>query len=332
MIGFYIPRRSDHVCQNFERMNSILRSFLAISFAFLIFPGMATAKAQLPARPNDCLPPAVVPDPTNPALAPQSSAVVFPAAPELPPTPRKPSYNSCNVQGTHIAITFDDGPHPTLTPKLLDMLKERGVKATFYVIGKNVVLYPEIMKRMVAEGHEIGNHSYTHPALTKCSPDKITEEITKTNEAVLQACGVKPTTMRPPYGATNAAITKRLNDEFGFAVIMWSVDPLDWKIRKASHVSNHILQNTKSGGIVLAHDIHPSTIDAMPAVLDGLLSKGHQFVTVSELIALDRPSGPGAQVLPDTPGIPANSGIPAGPGVPANPVSYESIPPPAPRP
>ena len=279
-------------------MNPMLRSFLAISFAFLILPGMATAKAQLPARPDDGLPSAVVPDPTMPTQQHQPSAVVVPAAPEPPPAPRKLSYNSCNVDGSYVAITFDDGPHPKLTPRLLDILKERGLKATFYVIGQNVVQYPEIMQRMVAEGHEIGNHSYTHPSLTKIGAAKITEEISKTNEAILQACGVKPSTMRPPYGATNAAITKRLNDEFGLAVIMWSVDPLDWKIRKASHVSNHILQNSKSGSIILAHDIHPSTIDAMPASLDGLLAKGHQFVTVSELIAKDRPVGPGVPASP----------------------------------
>ena len=272
-------------------MNQTIRSFLAVAFAFLLWPGMATAKAQLPARPDEGLPPAVFPNPTAPSAdSPlnQPSAVAIPA----PPAPRKPTYNSCNVEGTAIALTFDDGPHPKHTTRLLDMLKERGVKATFYVIGQNVVQYPEIMQRMVAEGHEIGNHSYTHPSLNKISAAKLTEEITKANEAILQSCGVRPTTMRPPYGATNAAVTKRLNDEFGLTVVMWSVDPQDWKIRKASHVSNHILQNTKSGGILLAHDIHPSTIDAMPAVLDGLLSKGHQFVTVSELIALDRPSGP----------------------------------------
>ena len=301
MNGFYIPRHSDHGFLNFERMNPMLRSFLAISFTFLILPGIATAKAQLPARPDNGFPPAVVPDPTNPAQPLQPSAVATPPVPAPPPAPRKPSYNSCNVEGPYVAITFDDGPHPKLTPHLLDMLKERGLKATFYVIGQNVVQYPEIMQRMVAEGHEIGNHSYTHPALSKCSPAKLTEEITKSNDAILQACGVSPTTVRPPYGATNAAVTKRLNDEFGLAVIMWSVDPQDWKIRKASHVSNHILQNTKSGAIVLAHDIHPSTIDAMPAALDGLLSKGHKFVTVSELIAMDRPTGLGVPAAPTTP-------------------------------
>ena len=278
-------------------MNPLLRSFFAMAFAFLVLPGMAPAKAQLPARPDVGITPGVVPNPTDATQATAPSAVVASPAP-LPAAPRKPSYNSCNVEGPYLAITFDDGPHPKNTPRLLDMLKERGIKATFYVIGQNVVQYPEIMKRMVAEGHEIGNHSYSHPSLTKCSPGKVAEEITKTNEAIFQTSGDKPTTMRPPYGATNSSITQRLHDEFGLAVILWSVDPLDWKIRKASHVSNHILQNSKSGSIILAHDIHPSTIDAMPAALDGLLAKGHKFVTVSELIAMDRPSSAGVPAAP----------------------------------
>lgn len=278
-------------------MNPLLRSFFAMAFAFLVLPGMAPAKAQLPARPDVGATPGVVPNPIEATQASAPLAVIAPTAPR-PAAPRKPSYNSCNVEGPYLAITFDDGPHPKNTPRLLDMLKERGIKATFYVIGQNVVQYPEIMQRIIAEGHEIGNHSYSHPPLTKCSAAKIGEEIGKTNEAIEQACGVKPRTMRPPYGATNAAITQRLNDEYGLAVILWSVDPLDWKIRKASHVSNHILQNSKAGSIILAHDIHPSTIDAMPAVLDGLIAKGHKFVTVSELIAMDRPVGPGVSAAP----------------------------------
>ncbi|MFZ9921049.1 MAG: polysaccharide deacetylase family protein [Terrimicrobiaceae bacterium] len=290
-------------------MNQTTRSFLAVAFALMLVPGMAPAKAQLPARPDDGLSPAVFPDPTTSTLhlSDEPSAVAIPAPPTIPASPRKPSYNSCNVEGPYIALTFDDGPHPKQTPRLLDMLKERGLKATFYVIGQNVVQYPEIMQRIVAEGHEVGHHTYTHPSLSKCSAAKLNEEITKTNDVILQACGVSPTTIRPPYGATNAAVTKRLNDEFGLTVVIWSVDPLDWKIRKASHVSNHILQNTKSGSIVLAHDIHPSTIDAMPAVLDGLLSRGFRFVTVSELIAMDRPSAPGVSATPRGPGVPASS-------------------------
>lgn len=227
--------------------------------------------------------------------SPFPSATPLPSAVAVPPQSanavRKPTYTSCNVTGPFLALTFDDGPHPKHTTRLLDLLKERGVKATFYVIGQNVVQYPEIARRIVDEGHEIGNHSYTHPALTRIGAARVGEEISKSNDAIEQATGVRPATMRPPYGAINAALTQRLNEEFNLTVILWSVDPQDWKIRKASHVSNHILQNARPGSIVLSHDIHPSTIDAMPGVLDGLVAKGFRFVTVSELIAMDLPPG-----------------------------------------
>jgi peptidoglycan/xylan/chitin deacetylase (PgdA/CDA1 family) len=194
-----------------------------------------------------------------------------------------------------VALTFDDGPHPQLTPALLDLLARRGVKATFFVIGKNVNAHPDIVARIVAEGHEIGNHTMNHPSLTKLGAAAVAAEISGTNDAVRNAAGLTPTIMRPPYGAINPALTKRLNDEFGQSVILWSVDPLDWKIRKASHVSQHLIENAKPGAILLAHDIHASTIEAMPAVLDALLAKGYQFVTVSELIAQDRSPDPGLQ-------------------------------------
>jgi len=234
-------------------------------------------------------------DPAPDAQEPSAVATPPPAR-----APRKPTYNSVKITEPVVAMTFDDGPHPKLTPRLLDMLKERGVKATFYVIGQNVVQYPEIVQRMVAEGHEIGNHTFTHPSLPKIGPARVGEEISKSNAAIEQTVGVRPTTMRPPYGAINPSITKRLNDEFDLPVILWSVDPQDWKIRKASHVSSHILQNAHPGAIILAHDIHPSTIDAMPVALDGLLAKGYRFATVSELIALD-----GTATEPTAPAVPS---------------------------
>jgi peptidoglycan/xylan/chitin deacetylase (PgdA/CDA1 family) len=113
--------------------------------------------------------------------------------------------------------------------------------------------------------------------------------VERTNEAIEAATGKKPAVLRPPYGATNAAINKRLNEEFGLKVIMWDVDPLDWKNRNSEHVKTAILKNTKSGSIVLAHDIHPTTIGAMADAIDALKEKGFQFVTVSELVAMDRP-------------------------------------------
>jgi peptidoglycan/xylan/chitin deacetylase (PgdA/CDA1 family) len=210
-------------------------------------------------------------------------------------------------------MTFDDGPHPKLTPMLLDMMKERGIKGTFFLVGKNVAEYPEIAQRIVAEGHEVANHSWAHPQLTKLAPDALKKEIADTNAAIYQATGIQTTLMRPPYGAINAAITKRLNEEFGLTIALWSVDSLDWKIRNAEHVTKLITEKAAPGAIILAHDIHPSTVQAMPAVFDTLSAKGYKFVTVSELIALDLPepirTTPGAQTAPAAP----PTGTPAAP-------------------
>jgi peptidoglycan/xylan/chitin deacetylase (PgdA/CDA1 family) len=200
------------------------------------------------------------------------------------PAPRQISYNQVKTDYPVVALTFDDGPHPELTPKLLDHLKKRNVRATFYLIGRNVTAYPEIVRRMVDEGHEIGNHTYSHPALSKMSASRVKSELDRTTAAIREAAGVTPATMRPPYGATNTALNRRIKEEFGMPVIMWSVDPQDWRYRNASRVSSHIISNAKSGDIILAHDIHASTIAAMPAVLDALLGKGFQFLTVSELL------------------------------------------------
>ncbi len=206
-----------------------------------------------------------------------------------PAAPVKVSYNSCNVDGPYIAMTFDDGPHPKYTPQLLDELKKRGLKATFFLVGQNVAEYPEIVKRMVDEGHEVANHSWSHPTLTKLGADGFRKQIQDTNDAITKACGVTPTVMRPPYGATSAILNKRLYDTYGLKVIIWSVDPLDWKYRNANRVFNNIVQNTKPGDIVLAHDIHATTVAAMPETFDALTAKGFKFVTVSELLAMDRP-------------------------------------------
>ena len=269
------------------------RTLLFITVAICL-TSHAPAKAQIPSRPA---PQAAIVVETEPVINSTNTPLLTVAAPmptPAPTTPRKPSYNSCNVESNTVAMTFDDGPHPKLTPRLLDLLKERGIKATFFVIGKCVAEYPDIAKRIVDEGHEIANHTWNHPQLPKLSPTAFAAEITQTNEAIKQATGILPVTMRPPYGAINAGITKRLNEEYGLSVILWSVDPQDWKIRKADHVSSHIIKNAAPGAIILAHDIHASTIDAMPAALDALQAKGYKFVTVSELIAMDRPAAPKA--------------------------------------
>ena len=137
---------------------------------------------------------------SNTAASPASSS---PAS--TPNTPKPATYSSCHVDGPYIAMTFDDGPSPDNTTRLLDILKQRNIKVTFFMIGPNVVAHPEIARRALAEGHEIGNHSWTHPQLSKLSDLRVAEEITKTQEAIKNACGFTPTLLRPPYGA----ITKR---------------------------------------------------------------------------------------------------------------------------
>ncbi len=196
------------------------------------------------------------------------------------------TFSRVPVSGKYIAITFDDGPHPQNTPRLLDMLAKRNIKATFYVIGRSVDLHPGVLRRTVAEGHEIGNHSHTHRLLSKLGDSEVRQEMQRCQDAIGRAAGVRPRTMRPPYGGLLQSQRQLIHDEFGYPTILWSVDPLDWKRPGPSVVASRILSATTPGGIVLAHDLHSQTVDAMPATLDGLLRKGFKFVTVSQLIAM----------------------------------------------
>jgi len=263
------------------------RLFLALSSVFLL------QAARAADAPSSEITPPLLPEPTPTAAAsPETAPATATPSPIATPPLERLSYNSCNVDGPYIAITFDDGPHPVLTPKLLDMLKARGIKATFFLIGENAAEYPDIVKRIAAEGHELGNHSWSHPQLTKLSPDALRDQIAKTADAINAAAGHPPTVMRPPYGATTPYITQWMYKEFGTKVIMWSVDPLDWKIRQAGHVESVIVSQTRPGSIILAHDIHASTVAAMPETLDKLKAKGFQFLTVSELMAKDKPLPP----------------------------------------
>lgn len=185
----------------------------------------------------------------------------------------------------YVAMTFDDGPHPKNTPRLLDMLRKRNIRATFYVIGGNVDRYPHIVRRIVAEGHEIGNHTYTHRKLTSLSDSEVRKEMRRTEDAIVRAAGVKPRTMRPPYGALLTRQRSFIFADFGYPTIMWSVDPLDWKRPGPSVVKSRLLKGAHNGAILLAHDLHAPTVDAMPKTFDGLLARNFQFVTVSQLLA-----------------------------------------------
>ena len=200
---------------------------------------------------------------------------------------RMTSYSKVSTTMPVVAMTFDDGPHPTNTPRLLDMLKQRNNKATFFVVGSNARRYPSIMRRIVAEGHEIGNHTVSHGKMTSMSQSQIRSDLNTANQIIKTACGVTPRTVRPPYGAITSAQKTWIKAEFGLPSILWSVDPEDWKKPGSSVVASRLINGAKPGGILLAHDIHAPTIDAMPRALDGIRAKGYRFVTVTQLIGLE---------------------------------------------
>jgi peptidoglycan/xylan/chitin deacetylase (PgdA/CDA1 family) len=234
-----------------------------------------------------------------------------------PSTAAEPSitFNSVHVDGPYIAITFDDGPSATLTPKLLDLLAAHRIKATFFVIGENVAQHPDIVARAAREGHEIANHSWSHPNLAKLSDEGVRRQLWRTDDAIKSATGTRPTLFRPPYGSITEREKRWIHDEFGYRVILWDVDPYDWKRPGPAVVRNRILQETQPGSIVLSHDIHLGTIEAMPSTFDALEAKGFKFVTVSELIrsAVAQPSRPppGTSVSARASVIPSPSPSPA---------------------
>jgi peptidoglycan-N-acetylglucosamine deacetylase len=219
-----------------------------------------------------------------------ASTTINPADSSKPNEAKPPAtYFHGRVDQPYIAMTFDDGPSAENTPRLLDILKQRGIKATFFLIGANAEANPNLVKRILAEGHELGNHTWTHPQLSKLSDDKVKSEISRTQEAIAAASGYTPTILRPPYGAITARQKEWIEKDLKLNVIIWSVDPFDWKRPGPSVVTSRILAGAAPGAIVLSHDIHKQTVDAMPATLDALIQKGYKFVTVSQMIALDKP-------------------------------------------
>lgn len=189
----------------------------------------------------------------------------------------------------NVALTFDDGPHAILTPLLLDRLNGTNAKVTFFVMGVKVVMHPDIVRRAIMEGHEVANHVWDHPVLTKIPWQDVKDQIMRTSEAVFNISGYTPKSMRPPYGNTNRGLNNRIYSETKLPVIMWSLDTLDWTRPKPVDIIKKIIQKVKPGTIILCHDIHPGTIEAIPEIVQQLQEKGYSFKTVSDMIALHFP-------------------------------------------
>jgi len=178
-----------------------------------------------------------------------------------------------------IAITFDDGPHPVYTLKLLDGLAQRNVKATFFIIGESAERYPEVIKRIYAEGHLIGNHTYSHVQLTCISSTRAIEEIRKTNDIVASITGETVRYIRPPFGLYNKTLAASSN----LIPILWTVDPRDWSVLNTNSVVSHVVKKVKENDVILLHDIFDTSVDAALQIIDILLEQGYTFVTVDEL-------------------------------------------------
>lgn len=191
-----------------------------------------------------------------------------------------------------IALTFDDGPQDAYTPQILDILKEYQVRATFFLIGKNVEVFPALAKRIVQEGHVIGNHTYTHSDLRLQTKNQIKQQMKKTEKAILDATDVKPYLFRPPYGTDNNLVLLEA-ESLGYVIIKWSVSGLNGRHDAPSEkIVKRVVDNTQNGSIILLHDGNrlsnktdrSQIVKALPIIIETLKEKGYQFVTIEELL------------------------------------------------
>ena len=206
--------------------------------------------------------------------------------PEPTPAPATPA-PAPTTGNKVIALTFDDGPGPH-TAHLLDILDQYGAKATFFLIGSKVSGQASIVRSIQARGHQLGNHSWSHPELPKLPVDQIAGEVDRTNEAIRQATGVTPAILRPPYGAVNGAVLEQLRLR-GMSSILWSVDTRDWADRNSDIVCSRAVAGARPGAIILMHDIHQTSVGAVPCILSALKQQGYSFVTVQGLLGNTTP-------------------------------------------
>ncbi len=200
--------------------------------------------------------------------------------PEAYPAVTQPESPQTSTGTKQIALTFDDGPYKN-TEKVLDLLDQYNAKATFFVVGNRVEYFPETIRRMVSSGHCIGNHTYSHKRLDNLSPAQVSQQLTKTNEAVKEITGgYVPQYVRPPYGFYDHNI-KTID---GMPVILWTVDPGDWSLKNTQKIAQGVIQNAKDGDIVILHEQLTQSVEATEIILQELTNQGFSFVTVDQLM------------------------------------------------
>ncbi len=220
---------------------------------------------------TSCWPASKRPTASHPAAATQLGTLA-------PKTVQLGTPGEAAPRGYH--LTFDDGPHPFHTPALLDWLKANNIRATFFVLGSNVQRYPDLARRIVQEGHQIGNHSWSHANFGKLSDTKARSEIRRTHDLIVKTCGRAPTAFRPPYGILSQRQRTWIQREFAYRVMLWDIDTEDWKLSSTNAIAGRITQGLRSGrtNVILAHDIHPRILPALKTLLPRLRADGFKAV------------------------------------------------------
>lgn len=220
---------------------------------------------------------APAPDPTTTVLF-NAPAVHNPRPTQAAPAQRQRV--DCRKQKC-VALTFDDGPVMD-TSKVLDMLKAKNARATFFVLGMQAAQYPDILKRAAAQGNEIGNHTFSHAKLQGAPAATVQTEVGRTQRIIRELTGKWPTLLRPTYGSTDKQLDG-ICKQHKLSEVLWSVDTVDWRDRDTKKITDRVVTQTQPGSIVILHDVKPTTVAAVPEILNKLTQKGFTFVTVSEI-------------------------------------------------
>lgn len=202
-------------------------------------------------------------------------------------------FRSSNVEKKQIALTFDDGPNERWTEKYLDLLADKEIKASFFMLGKNAKNHPELVQKVAAAGHDIGIHSYDHDDLKKQGYAAIQEDLILSQDTIAQITGVAPTLFRPPYGSIDAQVIE-VAQEQGLLMVLWNVDPQDWLLDTKEKVAKAVLDHVEPGNIVVMHEGKTVTYGALPIIIDALKEDGYEFVTIRELVyesCMEQPQG-----------------------------------------
>lgn len=256
--------------------------------------------APAPTEPGQTAP---VYGPQQPATEPQPQPVQplqpVPAEQTPPPVPAPPPahaqtvYKAGPAEIRSVALTFDDGPDAVYTGQVLDILKSQNVKATFFLIGLNAQQHPDMVQRIAAEGHAIGNHTWNHVDLPKLSQAQLQTELGRTSDLLTAQLGYKPSLVRPPFGSLSPAVTQQMNG-LGYRIIHWSVDTRDWAGTPAAAIVAGVQADVKPGSIILLHSAGgkggklDNTVSALPKIIEDLRGQGYQFVTVPDLLNLPK--------------------------------------------